>query len=314
MEKDILMKIWYDQISSFKKLKINEAQELYKKAISTENESLRKEYMDGLVLGTLYVVYDYVKRNELMLFVSPSYDINDIINSFNEAWIKKIYNGELLKVDRYSLLFTSTIFNETYKNMGVEEINVNEQFKVSSDCFIELLSMYIKYRNCSTNEPFEKIIERDLYNSRKYPYMSFFNSMKLIPFLEKIYNSLNFDKNDDLNLVKTKIDNYLRLIISNGLVEKISSDTFSESDIETDVIRKITYEHLIEDVDKTIKNRRAREIIHERFGLDNGQSMLLEDVGKKHGISRERTRQIEEKTLRLLRFNKKLKKYREEIL
>ena len=63
---------WYNQISSFSKLKITAAQDLYRKAINTQDELLRKKYMNELILGTLYVVYEYIKRNGLELFVSSS--------------------------------------------------------------------------------------------------------------------------------------------------------------------------------------------------------------------------------------------------
>jgi RNA polymerase primary sigma factor len=38
-----------------------------------------------------------------------------------------------------------------------------------------------------------------------------------------------------------------------------------------------------------------------RFGLDDGQARTLEEVGKEFGVTRERIRQIEAKTLAKLR-------------
>jgi len=38
-----------------------------------------------------------------------------------------------------------------------------------------------------------------------------------------------------------------------------------------------------------------------RFGLDDGQMRTLEEVGKEFGVTRERIRQIESKTLAKLR-------------
>ena len=49
-----------------------------------------------------------------------------------------------------------------------------------------------------------------------------------------------------------------------------------------------------------------------RFGLDDGRARTLEEVGQKFGVTRERIRQIEAKTLRKLRHpsrSKKLKDY-----
>jgi RNA polymerase primary sigma factor len=56
----------------------------------------------------------------------------------------------------------------------------------------------------------------------------------------------------------------------------------------------------IEEMLSTLSPREAR-ILRLRFGLVNGQSYTLEEVGQKFGLTRERIRQIEGKALRRLR-------------
>ena len=308
---------WYNQISSFPKLKISEAQDLYQKAINTEDETLKKLYMDELIIGTLYVVYEYIKRNELELFVSSSYDMNDIISSFNAVWIKKLYNGDLLNVDRYSLLFTSTYYKDVYNNLYGDEIIVNEQFKVSINCFVELLTTYVLYRNKEINKPFREVIEETYFNDRwnAWSYIIYDDVMKVIPLLEKIYSNLNFDKLEDLNLGKTKIADYLRLIINIGLIEPISNELPDKNDMEDTITTNMVMEDFICDVDNALTNERERQIIHERYGLDNGVPLVLSEVGKIHSLSKDRIRQIEVKALRKLRCRRDfVKKYKGEII
>lgn len=48
-------------------------------------------------------------------------------------------------------------------------------------------------------------------------------------------------------------------------------------------------------------NDRERELLRMRFGLDDGQPRTLEEVGRQFGVTRERIRQIETKTLAKLR-------------
>ncbi|HNT76251.1 MAG TPA: sigma-70 family RNA polymerase sigma factor [Anaerolineae bacterium] len=56
----------------------------------------------------------------------------------------------------------------------------------------------------------------------------------------------------------------------------------------------------IEEVLKTLSPREVR-ILRMRFGLQNGRSYTLEEVGQKFGLTRERIRQIEGQALRRLR-------------
>ena len=304
---------WYNQISSFSKLKITVAQDLYRKAINTQDELLKKTYMDELILGTLYVVYEYIKRNGLELFVSSSYDMNDIISSFNEVWIKKIYNGDLLNVDKYSLLFTPSYFNEVCANLSGDEIIVNEQFNISIDCFAELLSLYILFKNKSLTKSFEQVIKEYYYDTSRGAYYTYNKVFNMIPLLERIYDNLNFDKMDDLNLGKTKIANYLKLIINIGLIEPISNEFPDKNDMEDSITTDVVMEYFIANVDEALTNQKEREVIHERFGLDNGNPQLLETIGKNKGITRGRVRQIEARALRKLRIREKIRKISNDI-
>jgi len=62
-------------------------------------------------------------------------------------------------------------------------------------------------------------------------------------------------------------------------------------------------------------NEREQAVVRLRFGLDDGQARTLEEVGKEFGVTRERVRQIESKTLAKLRHpirSQRLKEFLEE--
>ncbi|MDQ4036355.1 MAG: sigma-70 family RNA polymerase sigma factor, partial [Chloroflexota bacterium] len=59
---------------------------------------------------------------------------------------------------------------------------------------------------------------------------------------------------------------------------------------------------------------RERRVLQLRFGLEDGRSRTLEEVGRDFNVTRERIRQIEAKALRKLRHpsrSRKLKDYLE---
>ena len=85
-------------------------------------------------------------------------------------------------------------------------------------------------------------------------------------------------------------------------------DTLTPSPIES-TYGKMLRER-IEAVLDTLPPREAR-ILSLRFGLDNGHTYTLEEVGQKFGLTRERIRQIESKALRRLRHPRRSRQLKE---
>ncbi len=66
----------------------------------------------------------------------------------------------------------------------------------------------------------------------------------------------------------------------------------------------------LEDVLETLSTREEK-VLRLRFGLDDGRSRTLEEVGQHFGVTRERIRQIEAKALRKLRHPMRSKRLRD---
>lgn len=73
------------------------------------------------------------------------------------------------------------------------------------------------------------------------------------------------------------------------------------------------YELLREQIRDVLDTLTEREenVLRLRFGLDDGQSRTLEEVGKVFGVTRERIRQIEAKALRKLRHPSRSKRLKD---
>jgi RNA polymerase primary sigma factor len=93
-----------------------------------------------------------------------------------------------------------------------------------------------------------------------------------------------------------------------SLEQPMGEDDFSLSDLIEDVGAVAPSEAaaralLNEAVSQALSelSERERKVVRLRFGLDDGQMRTLEEVGKEFGVTRERIRQIESKTLAKLR-------------
>jgi len=86
-----------------------------------------------------------------------------------------------------------------------------------------------------------------------------------------------------------------------------------EAQAPADAVAFELFKEQLEDVLDTLTPREEK-VLRLRFGLDDGRSRTLEEVGQYFGVTRERIRQIEAKALRKLRHpmrSKRLKDYLE---
>lgn len=92
-----------------------------------------------------------------------------------------------------------------------------------------------------------------------------------------------------------------------------SLSDFIEDEMMPQPFEVVTNELLKEHIDNVLASLPARErrVIELRFGLGDGHSRTLDEVGQEFSVTRERIRQIEQKALRKLRHPKRSRKLRE---
>jgi RNA polymerase primary sigma factor len=91
------------------------------------------------------------------------------------------------------------------------------------------------------------------------------------------------------------------------LVDFIADDSMASPVEETN--RELLREQMRDILDSLTE--RERDVLEQRFGLKDGESHTLEEVGQRLGVTRERIRQIESKALRKLRHPTRSRKLRD---
>ncbi len=132
------------------------------------------------------------------------------------------------------------------------------------------------------------------------------------PTLEEIANEMGLEPRKVQWMLKVS---WRPLSLERPVGEEEDSElgSFIEDD-STPTPTESAYQNLLreklEEVLSTLTPREAR-ILRLRFGLQNGRSYTLEEVGQKFGLTRERIRQIEGKALRRLRHPRRSRQLRD---
>ena len=234
------LRLWFERISGYQKLKLNEAQELYKKMINETDNNKKIKIRNDIINSTLYAVLNYLKNSNLDILENGSYDMDDIISATIEFYINEIDNGNLLNISVFSNLFGSTYY-AYLSNMFVhqkEDIEISQI--IGLDNFGDLMKLFLFLKRNKDEVLFEEYL--DTIKKSRFGYRFdeyYFNNLKTYFYkcyetFQNIYSKVNID---DENLPpKTKLKFMRHLLIDISLRENISPTMASECDFETELI------------------------------------------------------------------------------
>ncbi len=117
------------------------------------------------------------------------------------------------------------------------------------------------------------------------------------PWYEKLNNTNNYREAGFKEYLPYESDSYTEVPLEEAEVYTYDlEDDFSKLDMIV-----IMYETF------NILNKKEKQVLSMRFGLDGEEPKILDEVGKVLGVTKERIRQIEVKALRKIRWEKPLK-------
>ncbi len=278
------------QISKYKKLSIAEAKELLILADNTADLKLKEKYTNEVILGTLYKVCNFIESIDFLID-NKEYDMDDIILTFCEVWIKHIKNGELLNVDSFSSVLLTPFLTEVSNLILNEKIDYLEMFHTSKDKLINLFKDYIILKNNGNSEL------NDLINN------SHINKY-IITIFDNIYEKFDFS---DEEISRNKIYSFFQILISSRLKERLNKNFVDEHIYEEEIINNKFYSDFNIAVKETLSDYHM-DIINKRFGFDV-KAKTLEEVASIYGVTKENIRQIEAKALKKLRHTRSIIKF-----
>ena len=134
------------------------------------------------------------------------------------------------------------------------------------------------------------------------------------PTPEELAKEMEMDVEKVLHIQKISQDT-TSLDAAVGEDEDSTLGEFIEDHETVSPVDAATYELLKEHINDTLSllTPREQKILRMRFGLEDGKSHTLEEVGQEFGVTRERIRQIEAKALAKLRKHKDSKRLKDYI-
>jgi hypothetical protein len=244
------MDTYFEQLKNVKKISLEDAKDLYLRASSEVDESKKKALFTELILRTLREVYEYIDRNELYMFETSLYGLDDMVSASTYTWMEYIMSGKIVNADFYANIFNRLFFERVCDQLSVK-YDYSKEFGINRANMIQLLFAYINLRNRNIEVNFYQLVylsDIDLEEKEKL----LADGKDIIPLFESIYLRLLFRSKDlSVNAPITKINTLLGFYIGLGMYEPINKQQLDETDYEekiTNILTGHSYLHMMDDV------------------------------------------------------------------
>ena len=244
------MDTYFEQLKNVKKIFLEDAKDLYLKASSEVDESKKKALFTELILRTLREVYEYIDRNDLYMFETFLYGLEDIISASTYTWMEYIMSGKIVNADFYANIFNRLFFERVCDQLSVK-YDYSKEFGINRNNMIQLLYTYINLRNRNIEVNFNQLVYlSDIELDEKEKLLA--GAKDIMPLFESIYLRLLLRSKDlNVNAPITKINTLLGFYIGLGMYEPINKQQLDETDYEekiTNILTGHAYLHMMDDV------------------------------------------------------------------
>ncbi|MBQ6497631.1 MAG: sigma-70 family RNA polymerase sigma factor [Bacilli bacterium] len=327
------LSLYFNAVSKIPLLSAEEEKEVASKVAAGD-----KEAFDKLVDSNLRLVISIARR-----YINRKIDFLDLIQEGNMGLIKAVEKFDLSKGYKFSTYATWWIRQAITRAIADQSKTIRIPVH-STEILnkVNLLNRKYELENRGESMPDEELAAIIYTNNRNLPKIERFKPkmgeklaegknyfkkdvarLTLIRMLLRIaaINAPYYEqlKEDTKKLKKLRDQAYLVDAVSLDVPVGEDEDTFlsdfvidEQSNTDKDIDYMALHDILMNVLDETFADDpRAKTVLIERFGLDGKGIRTLSKVGKKFGVTRERIRQIEAKSLRKLRHPSRSKKLRD---
>ena len=299
MESNI--KKWEEIISKYPRYNITKTKQILDMINNETDLSKRRIMRHDLINGTLYVLHGIILRSGFLCLNSSIFDIDDIMCSCIEIWIKYLDNGKVYNVDTFSDVFSSSFYSEVMLNTINQKFPISEFTVLSTEDFGKIVFLFIREKSINNGISYEEFLEILIKNHRiKKDYKSDINSQ------EKIRNTYNLLMAiaDSINYAKMPISrvNFMKYMMIECALEYSSiniTDNFQDFFV---VPKQPENNDEFFTILRKILDDDEYELLIKCYGI-NGKEYTLEEVGEEFNISKEAVRQRRNKILSKVKDN-----------
>lgn len=235
------------------------------------------QYKEKIINANLRLVVSFARK-----YLNMGLSFGDLISEGNLGLLKSVERFEIKRKYRFSTYASFWIMQSITRAIS----DTGRTVKIP----VHTLEKYRKIRQVKRNY---------LYNYNREPsYQEIADELKMP--LEKVIEIIN-----NVSLVQDPISIYTKTNEDENseLIDFLPAESNDDNQLfYNGELRKELYYAM----DKLTE--KEKKVLIERFGLESGNELTLEEVGKILNITRERVRQIEKKALRKLRTQNSRKK------
>lgn len=150
---------WFKDYACFEKIDLNTACNLYLNMLNQSPDGFDKDINDRIILGTMWVVYDFLRKSILTTFQIDLFSFDDVISATVELFAEKIENGELLTCYTCKDLLCSDDISKVLAKVNPllddwKDSNGFKNYKKVSD----VLYYYIMFRTRCKEDDFDNFV------------------------------------------------------------------------------------------------------------------------------------------------------------